>query len=69
MMEKPLAVSREVALAIEKAAQAGKIHALVNYEHLIPKRSMICEQLHARWRRTHRQSKSLVSGECTAKPR
>jgi len=32
MMEKPLAVSLEDALAIEKAAHAGKIHALVNYE-------------------------------------
>jgi predicted dehydrogenase len=32
MMEKPLAVSLEDALAIEKAAQTGKIHALVNYE-------------------------------------
>jgi predicted dehydrogenase len=32
MMEKPLAVSLDDALAIEKAAHAGKIHALVNYE-------------------------------------
>jgi len=32
MMEKPLAVSLEDALAIEKAAQAGKIQVLVNYE-------------------------------------
>ena len=32
MMEKPLAVSLEDALAIEKAARAGKIHVLVNYE-------------------------------------
>lgn len=32
MMEKPLAVSLEDALAIEKAAQSGKIHVLVNYE-------------------------------------
>lgn len=32
MMEKPLAVSYEDALAIEKAALAGKIHVLVNYE-------------------------------------
>src|ERR1700735_5110322 len=32
MMEKPLAVSLEDALAIEKAAHAGKIHVLVNYE-------------------------------------
>jgi glucose-fructose oxidoreductase len=32
MMEKPLAVSLEDALAIEKAAQAGRIHVLVNYE-------------------------------------
>src|SRR5277367_6274863 len=32
LMEKPLAVSLEDALAIEKAAHAGKIHALVNYE-------------------------------------
>jgi Predicted dehydrogenases and related proteins len=32
MMEKPLAVSLEDALAIQKAAQAGKIHVLVNYE-------------------------------------
>jgi len=32
MMEKPLAVSLEDALAIEKAAHAGKIHILVNYE-------------------------------------
>ena len=32
MMEKPLAVSLEDALAMQKAAQAGKIHALVNYE-------------------------------------
>src|SRR5271167_4912240 len=32
MMEKPLAVSLEDALAIEKAAQYGKIHVLVNYE-------------------------------------
>jgi predicted dehydrogenase len=32
MMEKPLAVSLEDALAIKKAADAGKIHVLVNYE-------------------------------------
>jgi predicted dehydrogenase len=32
MMEKPLAVSLEDALAIQKAAQAGKIQVLVNYE-------------------------------------
>jgi len=32
MMEKPLAVSFEDALAIQKAAEAGKIHVLVNYE-------------------------------------
>ncbi len=32
MMEKPLAVSFEDALAIQKAAQAGNIHVLVNYE-------------------------------------
>ncbi len=32
MMEKPLAVSLEDALAIEKAAIAGKIQVLVNYE-------------------------------------
>jgi glucose-fructose oxidoreductase len=32
MMEKPLAVSLEDALAMRKAAQAGKIHVLVNYE-------------------------------------
>src|SRR5579864_3538982 len=32
MMEKPLAVSLEDALAMEKAAHAGKIHVLVNYE-------------------------------------
>jgi len=32
MMEKPLAVSLEDALAIERAAHEGKIHALVNYE-------------------------------------
>jgi scyllo-inositol 2-dehydrogenase (NADP+) len=32
MMEKPLAVSLEDALAIEKAAREGKIHVLVNYE-------------------------------------
>jgi len=32
MMEKPLAVSLEDALAIEKAAHAKKIHVLVNYE-------------------------------------
>jgi len=32
MMEKPLAVSLEDALAIEKAAYTGKIHVLVNYE-------------------------------------
>jgi predicted dehydrogenase len=32
MMEKPLAVSLEDALAIEKAAHSGKIHVLVNYE-------------------------------------
>lgn len=32
MMEKPLAVSLEDALAIQKAAQRGHIHALVNYE-------------------------------------
>lgn len=32
MMEKPLAVSYEDALAIAKAAEAGKIHVLVNYE-------------------------------------
>jgi scyllo-inositol 2-dehydrogenase (NADP+) len=32
MMEKPLAVSLEDALAIQKAAQQSKIHVLVNYE-------------------------------------
>src|SRR5579862_8693570 len=32
MMEKPLAVSLDDALAIQKAAKAGKIHVLVNYE-------------------------------------
>ena len=32
MMEKPLAVSLDDALAIQKAAQQGKIHVLVNYE-------------------------------------
>jgi predicted dehydrogenase len=32
MMEKPLAVSFDDALAIEKAARLGKIHVLVNYE-------------------------------------
>jgi len=32
MMEKPLAVSLEDALAMQKAARAGKIHVLVNYE-------------------------------------
>jgi predicted dehydrogenase len=32
MMEKPLAVSLDDALAMEKAAHAGKIHVLVNYE-------------------------------------
>jgi predicted dehydrogenase len=32
MMEKPLAVSLEDSLAIEKAAHAGKIQVLVNYE-------------------------------------
>ncbi len=32
MMEKPLAVSFDDALAIEKAARAAKIHVLVNYE-------------------------------------
>jgi glucose-fructose oxidoreductase len=32
MMEKPLAVSFDDALAMEKAAHAGKIHVLVNYE-------------------------------------
>ncbi|MGC1370975.1 MAG: Gfo/Idh/MocA family oxidoreductase, partial [Candidatus Sulfotelmatobacter sp.] len=32
MMEKPLAVSLRNALAIKKAADAGKIHVLVNYE-------------------------------------
>lgn len=32
MMEKPLAVSFADALAIQKAADAGKIHVLVNYE-------------------------------------
>lgn len=32
MMEKPLAVSLDDALAIEKAAQAAKVHVLVNYE-------------------------------------
>src|SRR5215472_8346446 len=32
MMEKPLAVSLDDALAIQKAAQAGKIRVLVNYE-------------------------------------
>jgi predicted dehydrogenase len=32
MMEKPLAVSLDDALAIEKAAREGKIHVLVNYE-------------------------------------
>ena len=32
MMEKPLAVSFEDGLAMQKAAQAGKIHVLVNYE-------------------------------------
>jgi predicted dehydrogenase len=32
MMEKPLAVSLDDALAMQKAARAGKIHVLVNYE-------------------------------------
>jgi predicted dehydrogenase len=32
MMEKPLAVSYEDALAMEKAAQTGRIHVLMNYE-------------------------------------
>ena len=32
MMEKPLAVSLEDALAIQRAARNGKIHVLVNYE-------------------------------------
>lgn len=32
IMEKPLAVSLEDALAMQRAAQAGKIHVLVNYE-------------------------------------
>jgi len=32
MMEKPLAVSYEDALAMQKAAKEGKIHVLVNYE-------------------------------------
>ncbi len=32
MMEKPLAVSYEDALAMQKASQEGKIHVLVNYE-------------------------------------
>ncbi|HEY3974871.1 MAG TPA: Gfo/Idh/MocA family oxidoreductase [Candidatus Sulfotelmatobacter sp.] len=32
LMEKPLAVSLDDALAIEKAAHAGKVHVLVNYE-------------------------------------
>lgn len=32
MMEKPLAVSLDDALAIKKAAEGGKIHVLVNYE-------------------------------------
>lgn len=32
MMEKPLAVSLEDALAMQKAAEGGKIHVLVNYE-------------------------------------
>ncbi len=32
MMEKPLAVSLDDALAMEKAAHAAKIHVLVNYE-------------------------------------
>ena len=32
MMEKPLAVSRDDALAIQRAALSGKIHVLVNYE-------------------------------------
>ena len=32
MMEKPLAVSLEDAMAIETAARSGKIHVLVNYE-------------------------------------
>jgi predicted dehydrogenase len=32
MMEKPLAVSLADALAMEKAARAGKVHVLVNYE-------------------------------------
>jgi predicted dehydrogenase len=32
MMEKPLAVSYQAALAMAEAARAGKIHVLVNYE-------------------------------------
>jgi predicted dehydrogenase len=32
MMEKPLAVSLEDAIAIQRAAQQGEIHVLVNYE-------------------------------------
>ena len=35
MMEKPLAVTYEDAIAIEKAAEAGKIHVLVNYGDLM----------------------------------
>jgi len=40
MMEKPLAVSIEDALAIEKAARSAKIHVLVNYgDFLVPEQS------------------------------
>jgi len=49
MMEKPLAVSLEDARAIEKAARAGKIQVLVNYE--------------TTWYRSNQAAYDLVQGK------
>src|SRR6266849_467407 len=55
MMEKPLAVSLEDARAIEKAARAGKIQVLVNYE--------------TTWYRSNQAAYDLVHGKATGEIR
>jgi len=48
MMEKPLAVSLEDALAIQRAAREAKIHALVNYEtSWYPSNHAVYDLIHA----------------------
>src|SRR5256884_8547480 len=51
MMEKPLAVSLEDARAIEKAAHAGKIQVLVNYERSEERR--VGKECRSRWSPYH----------------